>query len=69
MKNSGLVGEALATTVNGEVTLAFAEGLETVSGKSSEPVPHAAFAGFSAVGAGYTLLDAVHEMVSAGVVG
>jgi hypothetical protein len=69
MKKMGFFGVAEATTFIGEVTLAFATGFETVSGKSSEPVPHAAFAGSCAVGAGKSLLPGVQLIDTGGVEG
>jgi hypothetical protein len=56
MKKIGSVGFADATTLKGEVTLAPAVGLETVSGKSFDPDPQLFAAGSSAVGAGSTLV-------------
>ncbi|MGA7167749.1 MAG: hypothetical protein WCA99_17320 [Candidatus Sulfotelmatobacter sp.] len=53
----------------GDVTLAPADGLETVNGKSVDPVPQSEFAGSSAVGAGSLLLPADQVIGSAGVEG
>jgi hypothetical protein len=69
MKKMGFVGLAVAVTVKGEVTLAPALGLETVRGKSFEPVPQAAVEGSSAVGAGNVLLLAVHDICTGCVEG
>src|SRR5947209_738280 len=65
----GFGGVAEATTLNGEVTLAEAVGFDTVSGKSFEPVPHAAVDGLSAVGAGSLLVLGVQVIGTGGVVG
>ena len=68
MKKIGFVGVAEACTVSGEVTLALAVGLETVSGKSSAPFAHCVLAGSSAVGAGILLLF-VQVICSGGIEG
>jgi len=60
---------AVPTTLNGEAILALAPGLETLSGKLLEPLPHAAVEGFSAVGAGDLLLVGVQVIASAGAAG
>jgi len=69
MKKIGFVGAAEATTLIGDVTLAPAAGLETVSGKSFDPVPQSEVEGSSAVGAGSRLPLAVHVIGTAGVDG
>jgi hypothetical protein len=69
MKKIGLVGVAEAVTVSGDVTLAAAVGLETVSGKSFDPVPHTEVAGSCAVGAGRSLLLGDHVIGCGGVEG
>jgi hypothetical protein len=69
MKKIGLVGVADATTLIGDVVLAPGEGLETVSGKSSDPVPQSELAGSCAVGAGNLLVLADHVIATGGVVG
>jgi hypothetical protein len=69
MKKIGFVGLAEATTFIGEATLAPAVGLETVRGKSSEPVPQADVAGSCAMGAGRLLVLADHVTGTGGVEG
>jgi len=69
MKKIEFVGVAEATTLIGDVTLAPAVGCETVSGKSSDPVPQSAAAGSAAVGAGNLLLLADHVIATGGVDG
>jgi hypothetical protein len=69
MKKIGFVGLAEATTFIGEVTLAPAVGLETVRGKSFDPVPQAEVAGSCAMGAGRLLVLADHVIATGGVDG
>lgn len=69
----GFLGLALATTFNGEVTLDLSAGLETVSGKSSEPFGSGGVqvevGGSHAGGAGSWLVLGDHVMATGGVVG
>ena len=69
MKKIGFGGVAEATTLKGEVTLAPAAGLDTVSGKSFEPVAQAVVDGSSAVGAGNRLVLGDQLIVTGGVDG
>ena len=69
MKKIGLVGVAEATTFIGEVTLAAAAGLVTVSGKSFDPAPQSDVAGSCAVGAGRLLVLGDQVMGTGGVDG
>ena len=63
----GFVGVADAITVAGEVTVAPSAGLETVSGKSFDPVLYGG--GIGAAGAGNGLVCGDQVMGSGGVVG
>ncbi len=69
MKKIGLVGAADATTVMGDVTVEAAVGLETVSGKSFDPLPQSEVAGSCAVGAGSLLVLGDHVTGTGGVDG
>jgi hypothetical protein len=69
MKKVGFGGVAEATTLKGEVTLAPAAGLDTVSGKSFDPAPHAVVGGLSAVGAGNKLVLGDQLIATGGVDG
>lgn len=65
----GLVGEAEATTLMGEVTVELAVGLETLSGKSVAPFAQSVPCGGTAVGAGSGLVDGDHVLVTGGTEG
>src|SRR5437588_12192636 len=66
----GFFGVALATTFIGEVTLAFATGLATLSGKSFDPFFQGAVVSSSAGGAGVVKsLEGDHVMGSGGMEG
>jgi len=69
----GFFGFALATTVAGEVVVPPSVGLETVSGKSLEPLGsggvHIEVGGVHAAGAGYVLLDGLQVIATGGVEG
>jgi hypothetical protein len=73
MKKIGLVGEADATTVAGELTVPPSVGLDIVNGKSLEPFGSGAaqveIGGEQAGGAGYGLLFGAHVIGTAGVAG
>lgn len=70
MKKMGFFGVAFATTFNGEVTFAFATGLETVNGKSFDPFFQGAVVSSSAGGAGVVKsLDGDHVIGSGGIDG
>jgi hypothetical protein len=67
MKKIGFVGVADATRFTGDVTVAFAEGLETVNGKSLEPVQVGKVV--VASGAGRGLVDGDHVIETGGTDG
>ena len=69
MKKIGLFGVAVATTLIGDVRLAPAVGLETVRGKSFDPVPQSTVDGSCAAGAGKLLVLGVQLMETGGVEG
>jgi hypothetical protein len=69
MKKIGFVGVAEATTLIGDVRVTFADGLETVSGKSLDPLPQPASSGATAVGAGSGLVEGDHVIGTGGVEG
>jgi len=67
MKKMGFLGLAEATTLVGDVTVEPSVGLETVSGKSFDPLGYGG--GTGAAGAGSGLLCGVQSMGRGGVDG
>ena len=69
MKKMGLVGEAVAATLIGDVSVALAVGLETVSGKSVAPLAQSVPCGDTAAGAGNGLELGDQLLVTGGTEG